>query len=202
VCSGPKRGARVTYPLRERWYPSLDWPALDADAANLALTRRYLGLFGPATVQDVAHYFGAKVTTARRWIKALAGELLEVRCGELSLLALRADEAALKEPVGDWPLRLLPGFDTVLMGHADKRWTAPDDADRKQIWRSAARVAAVALHRGVAVATWKHKARKRDVTLTLTPLSGWSPDLLPRVEAEARAFAAHLGRGEARVEVA
>ena len=201
ICTGIKRGSTQTYPLRERWYPDLPWPAMDAREANLALTRRYLSLCGPATPQDVAHYFGAKVSSARAWLAELEGELLTVRCGELTLRAMQADEDALRQAVGDWPLRLMPQFDTLLMGHADKRWTAPVEAERKQIWKTAARVCATVLRRGVIVGTWTHKARKRDVTVTVTPLTGWSKALLPEVEVEARALAAHLGRQEARVIV-
>jgi len=201
VSAGLKRGSTQTYPLRERWYPELPWPPLGAREANLALTRRYLSLCGPATPQDVAHYFGAKVSSARAWLAALEAELLTVRCGELTLSALRRDEAALREAVGEWTVRLLPKFDTLLMGHADKRWTAPVEAERKQIWKKAAVVCATVLRRGAIVATWSHKARKRDVTVTVTPLTGWSAALLPEVEAEARALAAHLGRQEAHVIV-
>lgn len=201
MSAGALQGSSQTYPLRERWFPDLAWEVGDSHTANVALVRRYLSLFGPASDKDVAHYFGAKVTVARTWIAALAAELSPVRCDGLALLALARDREALGSAPGPWPLRLLPRFDTMLMAHADKRWTVPVEDERSRVWRKGAQVMGTVVHRGQVVATWSHKATRTRCTVMVEPLTGWSRALVPEVEAEARALAAHLEVPAAVVEV-
>lgn len=204
LCAVARDGATQLYMTRANWCPALPWDPIDSDAANTALTRRYLALYGPASPQDVAHYFGARVRDARRWLAAFADERIDVGCeGRKELTLMAADADAVREAPPDdparWPLRMLPLWDTLLMGHADKSVVAPADADRKAIWRKASYVAAAVLHRGQIVAVWKHTTQARAVKIAVTPLSGWSAALRPALEAEANAFAQHLDRPAARV---
>lgn len=205
VCAVAKQGSTQLYVTRSSWCPELPWTAPEsADAANIELARRYLALYGPASPRDVAHYFGGKVRDARRWLAALADERVEVRCDgrkELTLLAEDVDALRTEAPADleRWPLRMLPLWDTLLMGHADKSVIAPVEADRKAIWRKASYVAAAVLHRGQVVAVWKHTVQTRAVKIEVTPLTGWSDVLKPALEAESHAFAAHLDRPAARL---
>jgi len=198
VCAGPKMGSEQTYAARDHWFPDLPWSEeADVDAAGTTLAREYLAVYGPATVKDVAHHFGTKATPPKRWFEQLRdeGALVDVDCaGRKGLVALARDAEALTANSGEWPTRLLPKYDTMLMAHADKSWTVPDEGDRKAIWKKAANVLATVLWRGRLVATWSHKARTRDVIVTVTPLTGWNTSLLPAVESEAQALAQHLER--------
>ncbi len=100
-------------------------------------------------------------------------------------------------------MRLLPKFDTMLMGHADKTWTVPNEGDRKRIWRKAANVMGTVLARGRLVAVWTMKKRKRDIGVTVEPLSGWKArGHMAGVRAEAQQLAGQLGRASASVSVA
>ena len=191
VCLADNAGSERTYATRSAWFPKLTWPPKPAAAlpAASALARRYLAVYGPATATDVAHFFGARVTNAREWLAELDAELTPVGCGDRKgLVALTDDvkDLTAKPPAGSspWPLRLLPLWESMLMGHADKSWTVPDEADRKLVWRKAAYVAAVALARGRVVATWSHSKRAA------------------QLRREAKAVAAHLGLGSADVTVA
>jgi len=207
VCVADKAGTEQTYVLRSSHFPKLSWSPRPAAEAAADLARMYLAVHGPATANDVAHFFGAKVTTARTWLDSMDGELAEVRCGDRNgLVALAADVKTLRarppSSPAQWPLRLLPLWESMLMAHADKSWTAPDDADRKRIWRKAAYVSAVALDRGRAVATWSHKATRRKVTVEVEALSGWRRKTHePAVRKEAAALAAHLGLDGAEVKL-
>jgi hypothetical protein len=193
---GEKDGSEQQYLPRHVALPGLDFSAAEREALEAAahLGRRYLRSYGPATVQDLAHFFGAKVSSARGWVERM-DDLIEVSCAGRSLLAAAEDEADLREG-GVEGVRLIPGYDNLMMGHADKSWTVPVEADRKQIWRKAAVVAAVVWHRGRVVATWTSKTRAKRVDITVKPLSGWDgPDL----SAAAQEVAEHLGRPEARL---
>lgn len=203
LCHAHKQGARQAYAAREHWHPQLDWPdpPIDPVDACAELTRRYLAMAAPATVQDVAHYFGARVGDARAWIARLdeSGELIRVRCaGRDDLLALARDEAALREmaprSATAWPVRILPLWDTLLMNHADKSWTVPDPAVRTLIWRKAAMVSAVILKRGRVAGTWTMKKRGKRVDFTLNALADVKRSTLEKaVNTETNTVAAHLG---------
>ncbi|MBZ0268130.1 winged helix DNA-binding domain-containing protein, partial [bacterium] len=180
--------------------------AAEASAAAARLASRYLATYGPATPADVAHFFGARVSSAREWLALLAKEtpLLEVHCGDRRQLVAHAEDrkdlcAEPPRATSAWPPRLLPLWDCLLMGHADKTWTAPDEAVRKAVWRKAAFVAAVVLHRGRVVATWSHTKKGRRLAVTVETLPPWKAAVAAAVKREAQAVAAHLEREGADV---
>lgn len=194
-------GREQGYAHRERWCPHLSWRVWERDAANAEAARRYLATFGPATWRDVAYHLGASTRDVKRWCARLDDEITPVRCDGRELVALSSTLATLDEAPGDWPIRLLPAYDTALMGHHDKRVILPDAAEEPLVWRKAAVLAPVILSRGQIVATWSHKRRTRAIDVEVSPLGAWDPASLPEVTAEAEAFAAHLGLelGELRV---
>ncbi len=212
ACMAGKIGAEQYYAARTAWFPDLEWPdpPMPPRKAASGLARRYLALHGPATANDIAHYFGARVSTARKWLEEIDGTagLLPVACGGRDgLTALPEDEADLSaEPppgASDWPVRLLPLWDTLLMGHSDKSWTVPDEAERRLVWRKSAYVAATVVARGRIVATWSHKARGGLLHVRVEPLGAWwASKHEAGVRREARSVAAHLGLKGAEISVA
>jgi hypothetical protein len=204
VCAGAMIGQEQTYVLREHRYPDLPWPSMDADRAGLILLRGYLRAFAPATVQDAAHFLGLRVPHIRRLVDLLGDDAMPVECpGRAGLLALTCDADELTRPIPSaWRPRLLPKYDTMLMGHADKSWTVPNEGERPAIWAKAAHVNATVLDRGRLVATWKHMTKATSVTITITPLSGWRNGLEEKLATDARAFVRHLGVAAGRITVA
>ncbi len=176
----------------------------------MTLTRQYLSTYGPATVKDVAHFFGARIRDTRSWVEALDPKngLVEVVCGgRPGLIALAEDKDMLLEPLpggsAQWPLRFLPMWEAMLMAHSDKSWTVPIEAERKAVWRKSAVVAATVVHRGRIVATWSQRAKRRHLDVEVQPLSGWrGRHHLGGVKQEALAVATHLGLEDAMVTVA
>ncbi len=199
ACVADKVGPEQTYATRSAWFPKVKWPrAPDAFRAATDLARRYLAVYGAATATDVAHFFGARVKAARDWLEALGDDLVGVCCGDRKGLVVLADDIAdltAKPPAARtaWPLRLLPLWDSMLMGHADKTWTVPDEADRKIVWRKGAFVAAVVIARGRVVATWSQSKRRRRLGVEVEPLSLWNvKNHTAQLRREAEAVAAHL----------
>ncbi len=207
VCLTEKLGAEQVYASRATWFPDLPWAVAPALEAATRLTRRYLAAYGPATANDVAHFFGARVKQARGWLETLQDALIAVRCGDRRGLVALAEDAAdlVVEPPATkngWPARMLPLWEGMLMAHADKSWTVPEEAERKLIWRKAGYVAATVLARGRIVATWTHKKRSRRLAVAVEPLGSW------RVRAhaaatrrEADAVARHFGLEGADVTI-
>ena len=202
VCLARKVGTEQSYAARSLWFPTLAWQrGSDPRAAAVRLSDRYLSTFGPATAADLAHFFGARVSAARRWLDDLdaQGRLVAVECGDRKgLVARRQDAAQLKKKppagVSGWPVRLLPLWDAMLMAHADKRWAVPEPPDEKRIWRIGAHVAATVLARGRIVATWKHTRTTNRLRIEVQPLRGWrNATHAGGVRREAKAVARHLG---------
>lgn len=211
LCVAGKQGSEQLYATRAAWHGGLKWRDFpDEKDAAVAMARRYLSAYGPATPADIGHFFGARVTEARAWLAQLreSGGLRQVACGQRKgLVALAEDQADLTRaaPTGtkEWPVRLLPPWDCLLMGHADKSWTVPDEGERKAVWRKAAMVAPVVLARGRVVATWAQKKRRGGLAVTVTPLSGWRKTRhLAGARREARAVAEHLGLKAAELSLA
>lgn len=209
ACVADKIGAEQTYATRSAWFGTLRWPKTPSPTDSAAvLTRKYLAVKAPATATDVAHFFGARVSSVKQWLAAIDNELAEVQCGDRKgLVALERDlrDLAVKPPAAaaKWPVRLLPLWETMLMGHADKSWTVPDEADRKLVWRKAAFVAAVVIARGRVVATWTHKPQRRRLAVEVQPLSRWQPSKhAAQVRREAKTVATHFGLDDAVVTFA
>jgi hypothetical protein len=199
-------GAEQGYVSREAWFDHLHWPEVDPEHATVQLTRDYLRVYGPATAHDIAHFFGARVTDARRWLSVLDDELETVVCADRPNLVILSDDLRQlrrrRPSARDWPVRLLPLWESMLMGHADKSWTVPIQSERKQVWRKSAMVASVVLDRGRVVATWTQKATRKKLKIRIEPLSGWRKTKHQKgAVREAESLAAHLEVPEVEVHV-
>ncbi|NQU50007.1 MAG: winged helix DNA-binding domain-containing protein [Planctomycetes bacterium] len=206
---GQKIGAEQSYVSRQQWFPKLAWPAPPPPAQKkkeiaqigTQLARRYLSLYGAATTKDISHFLGCKVSEAKVWVADLQAkdELLQVQCGaRKGLLAMANDSNDLQakppKAITQWPIRLLPLWDSMMMGHHDKSWTVPNDADRKRIWRSGAYVAATVIDRGRVVAIWTHKMKGKKLAVEVAPLSLWKTSRhMAGIKRELISFAKHLG---------
>lgn len=102
VCSGPRRGAQMTYALLDERAPAVK--PLTRDEALAALAQRYFRSHGPATVHDFSWWSGLTVGDARTAV-ALAG----------------VETAVLSEPPSTDRVRgahyLLPNYDEYLIAY-------------------------------------------------------------------------------------
>jgi hypothetical protein len=192
-------GREQGYAARKTWVPNALWPEMTAEAAAREVVRRYLQVWAPARVQDIAHFLGARVSDVRRWVEPIQDELLEIDVeGLKGHLIFRVDFDRLLEPPAEWPARLLPAFDTQMMSHANKEPVLKNSADQPQVWGKSAIVRPTIMFRGQFVATWAHKATKRAVTFEVTPLTGADDKVVESAIAQAVAedgarFTRHLG---------
>jgi hypothetical protein len=193
-------GREQAYAARTWWMPDLVWTTLTPEEASIEVTLRYVRAWGPARAHDVAHYLGANVRDARRWLEALRDVLLPVTVDGLADHWIhRDDREALLEPAPDddaaWPARLLPAYDTQMMSHATKQFVLPHEPDRKRVWDKAAIVNPTLLYRGRFVATWKHTVKGKALAHEVAPLSdapaaALHPDAL---SPDLQRLRAHLG---------
>lgn len=113
------KSGQVTLALAEEWLGRP--PAAPPDAAQ-RLVLRYLGAFGPATVNDIQTWSG--LTRLREVTEALAGQLRRFRGPEGEEL-LDLPGAPRPDPDTPAPPRFLPEYDNLLLSHADRRRVIP-----------------------------------------------------------------------------
>lgn len=167
VCYGEQRNGEPTFVRADAWVPGYsDAPPEDAEDC---LLRRYLEAFGPATVADFAAWTGMTLREAGSiWTRA-EGELatVDVDGGEASVLRTSLDELS-RAGVETPHVRLLPYFDSYLLGHRDRRHLV-SDAHRHHVSRSQGWIAPVVLVEGRIAAVWKHRRRRGRLEVEVTP---------------------------------
>jgi hypothetical protein len=159
---GPDRGAQPCLVLRADWLPPSCSPH-DPDAALRELARRYLRAFGPATEADFAGWSGLPLRDVRAGLNGIAPKLREVRLGGDTALALKSRARRAAGPI----IRLLPAFDTFLMGWRDRGFIATGER-WSAIGPGGGLLHPTIVRDGRALGTWKAPvASRREVELDL-----------------------------------
>jgi hypothetical protein len=153
VCFGPPRGGKPTYALRDDWLGS-DLPRLSRERAVAELARRYVRAFGPAEPEDFASWSGLPLRDARAGWEATPGDR-----------APRVAEPA--EPV----TRLLPAFDTYLLGYRNRDFCVPE-AHTRAVWPGGGILRPTIVVNGRGVGAW----RRSGATVEIEPFGTESID--------------------------
>lgn len=123
ACIGPDSGGGGTLVATRDWLGELGHP--DREPALAELARRYVGAFAPAGERDMAKWSGLPLGECRRGLVLAGGSLAELDRGLLVPRGSRARSP--RSPL----VRLLPAFDTYLMGYADRRHAVDPDGERR-----------------------------------------------------------------------
>jgi hypothetical protein len=150
LCEGPEQGGKPAYALLDDW---LEPGQGLGDGAAPELARRYLAAFGPATPQDFIAWSGLPAAQAREAWRRIGGELIELRLGDEPAWLPRSREAWLAEGDEEPGARLLPAYDTYLMGYRSRALTVPE-AHAKQVHPGGGTLRPTVLASGQAVGTW------------------------------------------------
>jgi hypothetical protein len=170
-------GAKAKAPARER-------------AAD-ALVLRYLAAFGPATAADAATFLG--FTKLRESFERLRPELVtftDDRKRELFDLP-KAPRPGAGVPA---PPRLLPEFDSLLLGHDDRERVIAKE-HRPRVVTKNLLIKAVFLVDGFASGTWKLEQTKKTSTLVLEPFAPLAKRARAELEEEAERVARFAAAG-------
>lgn len=181
ACRGPDRpDEEPTYVLRDDWVAPA--PVRDRDASLAELARRFRAAYGPSDARDLARWSGLPVRDATRaW--TLAG-----------LVA--------KEPNGGGgggrgggevspPVRLLPAFDGLLLGHRD-RTPLVAAADAPSLVRGTWILPSVLVGDRIA-GTWSRARRRGEEVVTVTPFRDLPADVADALAADADDLGRFLG---------
>ncbi|MET9627808.1 winged helix DNA-binding domain-containing protein [Lentzea sp. NPDC006480] len=137
---------------------------LPAEAAVHELITRYLRVFGPATLADMqawSRLIGLKAHAAGL-------DLVEYR-SEAGKVLLDVPDGVIVDESTPAPARLLPAFDSVMFGHADKTRIMSDDARARWGAVRNAVFPPTFLVDGFVRGTWNVVENKDTATLTIEP---------------------------------
>ena len=111
-----------------RWTTVENWLGsdLNPDPSVARMVERYLAAFGPASVTDIQAWSG------QTKLRAVVDELPHLRrfLDESGTELLDLPDAPLPDPATSAPVRFLPEYDNLLLGHKDRsRMRSPDCGD-------------------------------------------------------------------------
>lgn len=162
----------------------------DLDDATDAIVRAHLRAFGPAGPADVAQWIKWKVPPLRASFARLESELDRFE-GEDGRILYDLPDAPRPGPDTKAPVRLLPWFDSALLAyaHGKRQRIIPDDA-RSAVYLSAnLQVKPTFLVDGTVAGIWSLDTKRKQATVTLTPVRKLTATDRKKVTAEAERLA-------------
>lgn len=185
------RSGATTWTTADAWFgtPSADLSDPDVAAAEVErLVLRYLCAFGPASVADVQSWSG--LAGLRAVVDGLGDRLVRYRADPAPGAArqrelLDVPDGLLPDPQTPAPVRFLPDYDNVLLGHADRtRIIAPEH--RPRLASPNGVVPATFLLDGRVAGTWAvARTRGKPATITVRPFAPVTAADRDLIEAEA-----------------
>ena len=183
ICSGPSVGNESTYVRADRWAPR--WKDMPVEEAEGELLVKYLRAFGPATVADFALWMGLYMRDAKELWPRVADRIAQVDMGGRKAAILESDLQELESArIGSPVVRLLPFFDTFILGHKSHE-DIVDERHRRRVYRAQGWISPVLLVNGRAHGTWSYAQRKDSLEVRVTPFATLSRDISSQLREEA-----------------
>jgi hypothetical protein len=113
ICSGPRRGKKVTYALIAERAPAA--AKLSRDEALATLTKAFFSSHGPATVRDFVWWSGLTTADAKRGL-----EIAKAKREELGGHGYWTVGRLSQPPTRDRPVHLLPIYDEYIVAYRDR----------------------------------------------------------------------------------
>lgn len=199
VCYGPGQGRELTFVRADAWLPR--WQDLPREQAEQRLLRKYLQAFGPATVNDFALWAGITLRDAREIWSRGQSSITPVSVEGWQAGILREDLDALAGARLDRPVvRLLPYFDTFLLGHKERSHLAGAE-HRPHIYRPQGWISPVVLVDGGARGVWEYSREKDRLHVQVKKFSPLSSQIKTLVREQAQDLARFLGAAKADVSI-
>jgi hypothetical protein len=186
ACIGPDEGRESVFVATREW---LGEPRRRGREDSLAeLARRYFAAFAPATERDFSFWSGLPLGECRTGMGRIARELREVPIPGATAFAPRDWQArAPRTRVA----RLLPAFDTYLMGYG-KRVHATDQAGEKRVLPGGGVLRPTICIDGRLAGLWSSKRSGRRLTVSLDPFESLDDEVMDALAADV----ADIGRFE------
>jgi hypothetical protein len=199
VCYGPSHGNEPTFVRADAWIPN--WQDLPVEQAESMLLRKYLRAFGPATAADFSMWSGISLTGARAiWAREEAS-LTSVTVEGWAASVLQKDLNKLAQAEFERPLvRLLPYFDSYLLGHRDRQHLV-HVTHHPKVYRAQGWIAPVVLIDGRVAAVWSHAWEGNRLRVNVTKLASISRPITASIREEAKDLGRFLGTPNVNVQI-
>ncbi|HJT55082.1 MAG TPA: winged helix DNA-binding domain-containing protein [Ktedonobacteraceae bacterium] len=194
ICFGPLQDREPSYVLLSDWVDQeyREHPLSEA-AAYVELTRHYLKAYGPATPKDQAVWSGLPLSKIRVAWHNIADQLIEVEIARSPAWMLKTQETLLAELPAQAPIvRLLPYFDTYLLGYQNRDLVVPTQY-AKRVNAGGGMVHPTLLVDGRVVGTWKNKREKGGLAVSVEAFESFMHDIMGGLEMEVADIARFLG---------
>jgi hypothetical protein len=179
LCLGPTAGGDQLFVLLDEWLPAPR--RLERDEALAELVLRFFTGHGPATVKDLVRWAGVLVRDVKAGLTIVAPQLERLDVGGVEhwmdpatpdrLAAARAEAEG---------VHLLPGFDELVLGYADRSCTVPAAFADRIVPGNNGMFRATAVHAGTVVGVWR-AGRGTTRPIELEPFTELTPDVRARV---------------------
>jgi hypothetical protein len=185
ICLGPMRGGDQEFVLLASWVRDgrVLGRELGEEEALAEVALRYVRGHGPASAQDLARWTGLPLGTVRRGLAAVAdrlttveldGKVLHLEPGLLDRFEDHRDEAR--------RTMLLPGFDEMVLGYADRSVTVPPEHADRIVPGGNGVFRPTVVHDGRVVGVWRVVGSGSRRRVEAEPFVPWSAALAAEVE--------------------
>jgi hypothetical protein len=164
------------------------------------LARRYMEAYGPADLKDLISWSGLSVADAKQgWELARTNEgFHELKVEDRTLWSAGkrfkpVDEIAPADNV----VNLLPAFDTLVLGYADRGYLVPKKY-RGDVYHGGQTVPVVLVN-GLASGTWRYERRGKKLSIKVRPFEPFDRATAELIKEEAEDIGRFLGLGLAGV---
>lgn len=176
LCFGPLRDGEQQVVLLDEWVPHPHRPERDEALGEWAL--RFFRSHGPATVADLARWTGLPAADVRTGVAVARGRLESRPVDGVEHLVDPATAGLLDAYRGQArAVLLLPGFDELILGYADRRCTLPPDLERRVVPGGNGVFAPTVVADGRVVGTWRRVGRGSARRLEVTHLVEMTEDV-------------------------
>jgi Winged helix DNA-binding domain len=190
IVYGPSRGAETTFVRVDQWLPPQE--KMEPAEAQLALARRFMRAFGPATYRDFSKWSGLPTSVTKRIFGTLGDALAAVHVDGESSFVLKDDLGELSSAKLARVPKLLPSFDTFLLAHQTKHHLV---APRfyKRVYRNQGWLSPVVIVGGRIIAVWFLEERAKAFTVDVQPFGSLDAKIRRGIADEAAALSEFLG---------
>jgi uncharacterized protein YcaQ len=189
ICYGRGEGNAIVFIRTDHWLPKLKLEPMSPTEAQCALLRKYLRAYGPATLNDFAHWTGIRMQEVKTLRALLEPELAQVPVDKKNCLLLREDIAVLNDsPAAKASIRLLPHFDSYLLAHREKEHLL-SAKHYKRVYRNQGWISPVVLINGAIAGVWSHKLQGKRLQVEIEPFGKLNKAERSGIEREAKHLA-------------
>lgn len=192
ACEVAPVGGKDAYALLDDWV-TVD-RRVDRRSALAELARRYLSAYGPASTRDFAAWSGLPMADVRVAWKAISDGLVEVQAGgrPSSMLAGDVEDLGLV-PDDARQVRLLPAFDTYLLGYRDRQLAVAAEHARR-VHPGGGILRPTVISSGRAIGTWSLWRSGEFGSVAVQPFEHLDPAMEKGVRTEMDDLGRFLGR--------